>query len=356
MPESDLSDRRAVVAWRNPTALYALHERMHSIDLFRAIIAGEAPYEPAMSLLGAELVAAEPGEVRMALVPAEHHYNQAGIVHPGILTAVADTTAGYAVHTRLPFGATAATLELHLGFPTPVTTVSGQLTCIGRATHVGARTAVADAQILDSEGILCATMGTTMLIKPPSNEQPSNKEQETRMPDNAAPERQLTITWSDLAILQDAEKRLPWIDILRQMVSGAMPVPPSFRLQGFIPVAVEPGEVTFALDPAEQHYNLISCVHGGILSALCDTSAGLAVHSRLPFGTTCTTLELHVNFIRPVSLASGRATCVGRVIHLGARTATAEARITDSQGRLCAHMGTTLLVLPIAREDQADRR
>jgi uncharacterized protein (TIGR00369 family) len=131
------------------------------------------------------------------------------------------------------------------------------------------------------------------------------------------------------------------------MVTGEYPVPPSFALLGLTAVSVEPGEVTFALDPAEQHYNLIACVHGGILSALCDTAAGLAVHSKLPFGKTCTTLELHVNFIRPVSVEGGRALCVGRVIHLGGRTATAEARITDSQGRLCAHMGTTLMVLDV---------
>src|SRR5512142_2672980 len=171
------------------------------------------------------------------------------------------------------------------------------------------------------------------------------------MPDELKPattDRSVTITWDDPAIVQEASRKRPWIEVLRGMVSGELPVPPSFRLQGFIPIAAEPGEVTFALDPAPQCYNLIDCVHGGILSALCDTAAGLAVHSRLPFGTTCTTLELHINFIRAVSLASGRVTCVGRVIHLGSRTATAEARITDSNGKLCAHMGTTLMVLPLA--------
>ncbi|MDB5397129.1 MAG: hypothetical protein JWM91_4635 [Rhodospirillales bacterium] len=170
------------------------------------------------------------------------------------------------------------------------------------------------------------------------------------MPDLAKHNRQHIVTWADPALLQDVEKKLPWIDILRSMVAGEMPLPPSFELQGFRPISVEPGKMVFALDPAEQHYNLIACVHGGILSALCDTAAGLAVHSRLPFGKTCTTLELHVNFIRAVSTASGRATCVGKVIHLGARTATAEARITDSQGRLCAHMGTTLMVMDIPKE------
>jgi uncharacterized protein (TIGR00369 family) len=165
------------------------------------------------------------------------------------------------------------------------------------------------------------------------------------MRDAIEPTRQLTVHWSDPALLQGIEKRLPWIDILRGMVSGELPMPPSFELLGIKPVSVDPGEMVFALDPAEQHYNLIACVHGGILSALCDTAAGLAVHSRLPFGKTCTTLELHINFIRAVSFESGRATCVGRVIHLGGRTATAEARVTDSQGRLCAHMGTTLLVM-----------
>jgi uncharacterized protein (TIGR00369 family) len=170
---------------------------------------------------------------------------------------------------------------------------------------------------------------------------------DTGEPMKAAHNRQITVSWRDPSVLQGVEKTMPWIDILRAMVAGALPLPPSFELQGFRPVSVEPGEMVFALDPAEQHYNLISCVHGGILSALCDTAAGLAVHSRLPFGKTCTTLELHINFIRPVSLESGRATCVGKVIHLGGRTATAEARITDSRGRLCAHMGTTLMVLDI---------
>lgn len=170
------------------------------------------------------------------------------------------------------------------------------------------------------------------------------------MSDAAKHNRQLTVSWADPSVLQGIEKTMPWIDILRGMVSGEMPLPPSFELQGFKPISVEPGEMVFAIDPAEQHYNLIACVHGGILSALCDTAAGLAVHSRLPFGKTCTTLELHINFIRAVSMASGRATCVGKVIHLGARTATAEARITDSQGRLCAHMGTTLMVLDIPKD------
>jgi uncharacterized protein (TIGR00369 family) len=170
------------------------------------------------------------------------------------------------------------------------------------------------------------------------------------MEDTIEPARQLTIAWRDPALLRGIEKRLPWIDILRGMVSGELPMPPSFAVLGIVPVSVEPGEVVFALDPAEQHYNLIACVHGGILSALCDTAAGLAVHSRLPVGKTCTTLELHVNFIRAVSIESGRVTCVGKVIHLGGRTATAEARITDSKGRLCAHMGTTLLVLDSSNE------
>ena len=170
------------------------------------------------------------------------------------------------------------------------------------------------------------------------------------MPDSAVHDRPATITWADPAVLQGIEKTLPWIDILKKMVAGELPLPPSFMLQGFVPVSVEPGEVTFALDPEERHYNLISCVHGGILSALCDTAAGLAVHSKLPFGMTCTSLELHINFIRAVSIESGRATCTGRVLHLGRTTATAEARVTDAKGRLCAHMGTTLLVMPIKQD------
>jgi uncharacterized protein (TIGR00369 family) len=140
---------------------------MSSLDLFRAMLAGELPHEPAMAMLGVRLVSVEPGEVGLRLEPGPHHCDHRGRVHGGILAAITDTAAGYAIHTRLDRGWTAATLELHQNFSLPVTLESGPIACVGRVTHLGRRTAVAEADIVDSRGDLCVRMGTTMIVRSP---------------------------------------------------------------------------------------------------------------------------------------------------------------------------------------------
>lgn len=85
-------------------------------------------------------------------------------------------------------------------------------------------------------------------------------------------------------------------------------------------------------------------VHGGWLSTLLDTALACAVHSTLAPGQGYTTLELKVNFVRPVVESTGDLTYVGRVVHVGGRIATAEARVHAASDRLIAHgTGTCLL-------------
>jgi uncharacterized protein (TIGR00369 family) len=51
-----------------------------------------------------------------------------------------------------------------------------------------------------------------------------------------------------------------------------------------------------------------------------------------------------VNFVRPVMVGTGRLRAEGRIIHVGSRLATADARLTDSSGKLYAHAVGTCLV------------
>jgi len=78
---------------------------------------------------------------------------------------------------------------------------------------------------------------------------------------------------------------------------------------------------------------------------LLDSAMGCAVHSMLPAGTGYTTLELKVNFIRAMTAETGRVRAEAKLIHLGARTATAEGRVVDESGKLYAHGTTTCLIL-----------
>lgn len=161
------------------------------------------------------------------------------------------------------------------------------------------------------------------------------------------------ITWEDPAISRARLGTLAGIDFLHAIGRGDLPHAPMMRTLGIEPVAVEPGRAVFSVVPEEYHFNPMGIVHGGLAAALCDTALGCAVHSLLPAGTGYTTLELKANFVRPITGGAGRLECEGRVIHLGSRTATAEARVTDAAGRLYAHATATCMLLDLRSSSTA---
>jgi uncharacterized protein (TIGR00369 family) len=78
-----------------------------------------------------------------------------------------------------------------------------------------------------------------------------------------------------------------------------------------------------------------------------DSAAGCAVHSVLPAGEGYTSVDLATKYLRPVTTDTGEITATGTVISRGARTALAEARLTDARGRLLAHATSTCLIFPV---------
>jgi len=103
-------------------------------------------------------------------------------------------------------------------------------------------------------------------------------------------------------------------------------------------------------------YNPIGSVHGGYAAILLDSAMGLAVHTTLLAGTGYTTLEFKISFIKGMTKDTGPVKSEGRTLSVGrARAATAEARITDSKGRLLAHATTTCLVFRIRKHNRRER-
>jgi uncharacterized protein (TIGR00369 family) len=156
--------------------------------------------------------------------------------------------------------------------------------------------------------------------------------------------RTRTVTWEDPLVSARAGATLSGIDYLRAIVQGKLPPPPIALLLGFDIEEVEEGRVVFTAETGEHQYNPIGVVHGGVAATLLDSVMGCAVHSRLPRGRGYTTLEIKVNYVRAIKHDSGPLRAIGTVVHMGAKTATAEARLLDGEGRLCAHGTTTCLL------------
>jgi uncharacterized protein (TIGR00369 family) len=113
---------------------------------------------------------------------------------------------------------------------------------------------------------------------------------------------------------------------------------------GFRLVELDEGRVTFEGSPGREVYNPMGTVHGGYAATLLDSAMGCAVHSRLRPGQGFTTLELKVAFHRAMTADTGLVRAEGWVVTLGRRTAFAEARIVNAEGRLHASASSTLLV------------
>lgn len=135
------------------------------------------------------------------------------------------------------------------------------------------------------------------------------------------------------------------LELMRAVVSGKVPHPPIGPLLRIRMTEADEGRVVCTLEPGEDQYNPIGSVHGGVISALMDSSMSCAVHSTLPPGVGYTTLEVKANFLRPVSARTGTLTCEGKVVYAGSRVATAECRVVDGAGKLYAHGTVTCLVL-----------
>jgi uncharacterized protein (TIGR00369 family) len=158
-------------------------------------------------------------------------------------------------------------------------------------------------------------------------------------------DRTRTITWEDPTAAIQTGKTISGIEFLQAMQSGELPPPPIAVLLAMSLAEVSEGRVVFVAEPAEYHYNPLGTVHGGVIATLLDSAVGCAVQSMLPAGTSYTTLELKVNFLRPVTERTGNIYAEGKIIHVGGRIATAEGRLTDTEGKLYAHVTTTCIIL-----------
>lgn len=137
------------------------------------------------------------------------------------------------------------------------------------------------------------------------------------------------------------------LDYLQKVVSGELGRLPIGEAMGFRLAEVAKGRVVFEGTPGEAMLNFIGTVHGGFAAAMLDSALALSILSALDEASNFTTLEIKVNFVRPVGVGMA-VRAEGTVVHVGRRVATSEARLADAEGRLLAHGTTTCLVLPRA--------
>ncbi|MCW8306238.1 PaaI family thioesterase [Acidiphilium sp. PA] len=134
------------------------------------------------------------------------------------------------------------------------------------------------------------------------------------------------------------------LETLRALIAAGK-MPGIGRTMGFDLIEVADGRVVFEGRPGTEVYNPIGTVHGGYAATLLDSACGCAVHSRLSPSQAYSTLELKVAYHRALTAETGVVRATGTVVSMGRRAAFAEARLTDSAGKLYASATSTLIVM-----------
>jgi uncharacterized protein (TIGR00369 family) len=106
----------------------------------------------------------------------------------------------------------------------------------------------------------------------------------------------------------------------------------------------EPGRVVLELEAGPQHRHGGGVVQGGVITQIADAAMGMSLATLQEDGLWNTTIELKINFLRPV--VEGRLRAVGRVIEMKQTLLFSEADVLDEQGRLVARASSTCMAVP----------
>lgn len=133
------------------------------------------------------------------------------------------------------------------------------------------------------------------------------------------------------------------LDRIQSQIRGEVEAPPIAKLIGFELTDISEGRAVVELKAGSQHANPMGTLHGGVLCDIADAAMGLAYASNLAEGETFTTLELKINFLKPVWNAT--LVAEGKVLKQGRTIGLTECDIRDEKGTLIAHATSTCMTL-----------
>lgn len=142
----------------------------------------------------------------------------------------------------------------------------------------------------------------------------------------------------------------PGLAFLQSMIEGRHPAPTMARTVNMALTEVAEGRAVFHGIPTDDFFNPSGTIHGGWAATILDSAMGCAVHTTLKAGQAYTTVEMKLNFVRPIMPSSGRLTCEGVVIHRGGTLATSEGKLVDASGKLIAHGTETCMIFDVAKK------
>ncbi|WP_319826136.1 PaaI family thioesterase [Thalassovita sp.] len=152
---------------------------------------------------------------------------------------------------------------------------------------------------------------------------------------------------ADKMIRPEDLRKLSGLEAMRAMLEGDLPPPPIALLLNYRISEVEDGRVTFTGTPTHDMTNPMGTVHGGWYGTVLDSCMACAVMTKVPAGSSYTTLEYKINILRPIPLGT-EVQAIGTAQHVGRSTGIANGEIRGTKdGKLYATGSTTCIVMKL---------
>ena len=133
------------------------------------------------------------------------------------------------------------------------------------------------------------------------------------------------------------------LEMIQKVVRGESSGPPVAELIGFSLRDVGRGRAIIDFEAEWRHANPMGTLHGGVLCDVADAAMGMAYASTLAEGETFTTLELKINFLKPVW--TGKLVATGHVVKGGRTVGLVECDVIDADEQLVARASSTCMTL-----------
>ncbi len=139
-------------------------------------------------------------------------------------------------------------------------------------------------------------------------------------------------------------RHLAGIEYLKALTEDRLPHPSMAHTLGFRLTEVDEGRAVISGETAPEYCNPNGTIHGSWAAALLDSCMGSSVHSQLPAGVGFTIVEFKIDFVRPITVDTGKVRAEGKAVKVGQQIGMAEGVMRDSKGKVLAKGTTTCLI------------
>jgi len=318
--------------------------QMSGLEMLRAYLERRLPDPPITKLTGLRLSDASLG-VASASMPASPWWQSgAGVFLAGTVAFLADLPLGGAVLTSAPAGWGMTTSELSVNFLRTPTIRYHTIIGRGRLIHATRSLGLSEVTVEDSRGRLLGHATSRCVLFRLDPELMAATTPHETAPEASSPDPYLRSVEGDVRGREFWDST-PGIEVMTQVATGDF-IPPCYVLMGLSGVATSEGAATLAMHRTSWLCNAFGLIFGGAIAFLSDAAMIVAVGSTLPAGTAFNTMDLKINFLRPVLPGEGELTAQAKVIHRGRTVAVANCEVRDPDGKLAAQATASFLLLP----------